>query len=46
MAPERKFAKSAKAAKAARTVLPLARVAEAHQLLEDRKVFGKVIVTP
>lgn len=28
------------------TVLPLAKVAQAQQLLEDRKVFGKVVVTP
>lgn len=28
------------------TVLPLSRVGQAQQLLEDRKVFGKVVVTP
>jgi NADPH:quinone reductase-like Zn-dependent oxidoreductase len=28
------------------TVLPLEKIAEAEQLLEDRAVFGKVIVTP
>lgn len=28
------------------TVLPLSKVAQAQQLLEDRKVFGKVVVTP
>ena len=27
-------------------VLPLSKVAQAQQLLEDRKVFGKVVVTP
>ena len=27
-------------------VLPLSRVQEAHRLLEERGVFGKVILTP
>lgn len=27
-------------------VLPLAQVAEAHRLLEERRVFGKIILTP
>jgi NADPH:quinone reductase-like Zn-dependent oxidoreductase len=28
------------------TVLPLSRIGEAHRLLEERKAFGKVVVTP
>jgi len=27
-------------------VLPLEQIAEGHRLLEDREVFGKVIITP
>jgi len=27
-------------------VLPLDRVAEGHRAIEDREVFGKVVVTP
>ena len=27
-------------------MLPLDQVAEGHRLLEDREVFGKVIITP
>jgi NADPH:quinone reductase-like Zn-dependent oxidoreductase len=27
-------------------VMPLSRVAEAHELLEERKVFGKIVLTP
>jgi NADPH:quinone reductase-like Zn-dependent oxidoreductase len=27
-------------------VLPLGEIREAHRLLEERKVFGKIILTP
>jgi NADPH:quinone reductase-like Zn-dependent oxidoreductase len=27
-------------------VMPMSKVAEAHQLLEDRKVNGKIVLTP